>query len=1456
MLSISSGHSASYLTDQVAKGRESYYLDATTDGEPPGRWWGKGAEAFGLVGEVDHNQMHALYGEFRDPRDPRWHDPATRDQCATLGRAPAKYKTADEMFAERIAAEPNALPERIRQIRAECERAERQPVAFIDATFSPVKSVTVLHTAFARCELDARRAGDEAEARMWAGKRNAVEKAIWAGNNAMLAYLSDKAGYSRVGRHGAGAGRWTDAHNWTVASFFQHTNRDLDPQLHVHNACLNRVACPDGVVRTLDSRAIHELKQICGAIGERVMEEDLSASLGVQWARRLDGNGREIVGIDQQALDLFSERSVKIGRNLAGKIEEFRAHFGREPSAIERDRLRRQSAMATRRAKTHTGETKAQQLDRWEHALRGYVQGGLHRIAERFRTGEPVPAQTYSPSGIIAEAIAACQETQPVSDRSVIGRQITMRLPALGGMPKDQITELVDALTDQAIEQLVPVSGGQRPDPLPGELTLNNGRSVYASPSGPKYATHNHVVAEQALRRAAVQRGRLAVPADQAQQWMATTGPADMLGADQAAAVRGLLTSGTAMSVLVGPAGTGKSFTLGVLAQAWADLTGGRVLGLATSQIATEVLADDGVTAMNTARWLATQGRLAAGTGAPADQAWRLASRDMLVVDEASMVDTAVLEKIRTIVDQVGARMVLTGDPRQLAAVGAGGAMAMLADGVAETHTLAEVRRFTNGWERAASLALRAGDPQALDEYDRRGRLQDCGTAEQAIHAAARAWLGDTLAGKTSLVVVATNEEASAVAATIRDELVALGRVNPIGLILGRDGNIAGVGDLIQARKNDWPASVINMARYVVRQVHEDGSMVVRTEEGTETRTLSAAYVAEHVSLGYAATAHSAQGMTVDTAHCLASAKMILKHLYVALTRGREANTAYVVTHSEVAGEETGETHHRLRAAAGAVLAGILEREQEQERAVLVQAADAAREQGSLRTIAALFEDGVRDIVRQRTEKHLDQLTADGTLSAVERQLLAADQGSEQLARLLRAVEQAGHDPERALHDAVTQRSFDGAQSLAQVLHGRISDTYRGRLTPTEDAASSLPAGIPQDWRAYLAALGEQADTRRRELGTQVAEQPPQWAVEALGPVPDDVVDRAEWEHRAGAVAAYRETTGWDHASEAIGTSPGLSSTERRAGWHAAWQALGRPEATPEEYDLSDGALRNRVQAWRREQQWQPADVYAEQQATGAAIARHTQDAAILRAQADAATDAAEATRLRQEAADREAMTDVMTEVAAGLERVAEARVAWVVETALTQELAQRAEKELVNRCKPIDAEADRTTAQEWLQEHRAAMAAEDPYREVTEDDIRDDIEVDITPDTKVDMSTCQVDTAPDKQVDTGEAAQPDRTVDTPTVTELDAQVDSRPDKEMDMPAGVPSPVETAVAVAAAQLAVQELADRASAEQSHRATEQARQAEADQAAREQAWRTRDQAAERATEADLDEALSR
>jgi ATP-dependent exoDNAse (exonuclease V) alpha subunit len=248
---------------------------------------------------------------------------------------------------------------------------------------------------------------------------------------------------------------------------------------------------------------------------------------------------------------------------------------------------------------------------------------------------------------------------------------------------------------------------------------------------------------------------------------------------------------------------------VGALAKAWEDpeLWHGeqrRVVGLAASQVATEVLAADGVTARNITRWLQTQAAIVAGTASGQEKAWALRAGDLVVVDESGMANTQDLASIQRLCDEADAKLLLVGDQRQLAAVGAGGGMGLVV-GQALTHELTETHRFSQVWEGPASLRLRAGDRSVLGDYHRRGRIFDGGHVERAETLAGDAWLADRLNGLHSLLIVDTNEQAGRVAAQLRNRLVNLGLIDDQHRVqFGLQGTYAGRGDLIQARKNDW----------------------------------------------------------------------------------------------------------------------------------------------------------------------------------------------------------------------------------------------------------------------------------------------------------------------------------------------------------------------------------------------------------------------------------------------------------------------------------------------------------------------------------------------------------------------------------------------------------------------------------------------------------------------------
>jgi Ti-type conjugative transfer relaxase TraA len=170
-----------------------------------------------------------------------------------------------------------------------------------------------------------------------------------------------------------------------------------------------------------------------------------------------------------------------------------------------------------------------------------------------------------------------------------------------------------------------------------------------------------------------------------------------VLSSEQRAALDHV-TEAKGLGVIVGYAGTGKSALLGVAREAWED-AGYRVRGLALSGIAAENLE--------------AGSRIASRTIAAQEHAWangadHLTARDVLVIDEAGMIGTRQMERVLSHASEVGAKVVLVGDPEQLQAIEAGAAFRS----IHERHggvEVTEIRRQHEGWQRDAVRQLATG---------------------------------------------------------------------------------------------------------------------------------------------------------------------------------------------------------------------------------------------------------------------------------------------------------------------------------------------------------------------------------------------------------------------------------------------------------------------------------------------------------------------------------------------------------------------------------------------------------------------------------------------------------------------------------------------------------------------------------------------------------------------------
>jgi TrwC relaxase len=482
---------------------------------------------------VDGPVLERLYEHFIDPRD--------RAQEAMLGRAPSMFgadgEKAEARIARMLAAEPEAAGERRDQLVMQALQERRATVCFFDATFSVPKSVSLLHASF---QVRAQRARDQGlaeEAEAWTGKAQVVWDAVLAGDQAMLAYLQREAGYSRAGYHSKHSGRFADAHEWVIASFAQHTSRDNDPQLHVHNAILNRVLREDPLAsrpgdrlawRTLDGAGLFAAKPAAAAIAERILAEILRDKLGVEPIRRADGNGWELAGITTEVQDKFSSRRHAIEPRLQELIAEYKSRFGKEPHARALWSIAQFVTLDSRSAKTHSAPSREELLARWEAQSRRNEVQSLSEIPDaalrRRVNGSPAahePSADAEIDQVQAAAVADALRSKSVFSRYELIRMINRHLPDyLGGLSGAQVTALLEELAGRALApggrcgtvlltapELVPVPAGYR---------RADGLSWWRRHGTEVYTTCGQLDTETRLLRAAAQTGAPALAPERA----------------------------------------------------------------------------------------------------------------------------------------------------------------------------------------------------------------------------------------------------------------------------------------------------------------------------------------------------------------------------------------------------------------------------------------------------------------------------------------------------------------------------------------------------------------------------------------------------------------------------------------------------------------------------------------------------------------------------------------------------------------------------------------------------------------------------------------------------------------------------------------------------------------------------------------------------------------------------
>jgi len=681
-----------------------------------------------------------------------------------------------------------------------------------------------------------------------------------------------------------------------------YTSRAGDPHRHVHLQVNARVYAGGGW-RGLHSVGIRDSIEAINGIGHAAVATDPTfRAVVAAHGFTVDpesGEIRELAGF----VGAFSARAAQIGRHLDRYEAEWRRdHPDQEPGP----RLRAvwdRHAWAEARPDKVVPTDGAELVTRWNAELRD--------LGYRDPAG-PVAVEATPVGWIDRDAAAEWVVSQLGAERSAwnaadIRGHVETLLAEVGVVAEAAArVELAEDVTARAAERCVRLLDG--PDVPEHVRSLTSPRVL---------AVEDEIIARLA-RRGEQPAHRARPPQQRVGRGLVRPRP------DPAAEhpVAGLLAGDGPLVVVEGAAGAGKTTALAA-AQALLARQGHRLMVVTPTLKAAQVAAAETGAEGHSAAWLIHHhGWRWDDTGhwdrqphpapeATPDPGARLQPGDVLVVDEAGMLDQDTALRLLTLADEAGARIVLVGDRHQLPAVGRGG---VLDHALAWAHPTAvvameKVHRFADPAYAELSLRMRTGaDPGAVfDALHRRGQIQVHPTEVERTAALAEAGAcGD-------LVIAERREQVADLNAAIRDHrhtTTPKAREGAHGgdgeggrwVVTGR-GEQVGVGDRVATRRNDPDLGVANRQTWTVTNLGTDGTLTLhppsrgpaRGSGVGRDRQLPPGYVHDHIELAYATTVHGAQGETVDRAHLALEETTGAAAAYVAMTRGRHGNTAHLV---------------------------------------------------------------------------------------------------------------------------------------------------------------------------------------------------------------------------------------------------------------------------------------------------------------------------------------------------------------------------------------------------------------------------------------------------------------------------------------------------------------------------------------------------------------------------------
>jgi conjugative relaxase-like TrwC/TraI family protein len=982
----------------------------------------------------------------------------------------------------------------------------RTAVPGFDVVLRPTKSVSILYGL-----------GDAATGR-------AVLRAHHAGLAEAVGYLDEHLG----ARRGHGGVQHVSGQGLLAVGFDHRTSREGDPLLHTHLVVANRVQGPDGRWTALDGRDVYRHRLAADAIYRASYQRELSRSLGVEWTAADSHGNRELAGMTEALVRGFSKRTGQIDAELDRLVAD-----GRERTP----RLVKWAVQATRKPKQH--ETPDTLYGRWraEAAERGH---DADTLVQEVTGRTPNRPQDRTVSAAVAGRLfdrLAGPDGLTATVSTFARHDVLVALGAgLAGAGRMELEGLADRfLAERAVSVVADRALEERRWSTPDLLAVE--QRLVASATG-RTGEQAARVSHQAVRDALAAH--------------------PTAGSDQQAMVHDLCQGGAGVALVVGRAGTGKTFALGIARHGW-QLDGYRLLAAAPTGIATMSLQGEGF------EDVATCDRLLGDLERGQEQ---LDARTVLVIDEAGMVGSRKLGRLLEHAHHAQAKVVLVGDDRQLASIDAGGGFRALRLRLGASE-LIENRRQQQAWEREALDLVRSGlVDEAVAAYQAHDRVVAADSKPAATLALLQDWWtafeqADHDPAQEVVVLAARRAEVDRLNTACQELLATRGRLGPDRLQV-EDRKLA-VGDRVVCGKNAiGDLGVANGSRGTITALDPQARTLTLRLDGHDGRevTLPRSYLDgrsrgernRRVDLAYATTGHRAQGLTRGRALVRLTGTEDVNWLYVQLSRARQDTRLYAVVGPEPQGAGELDLPDREQPDAYLQLAQALARAGGQTLAIdtpdsldleRLSTAELRAERDRLRH---QLDQAPRDRVRElaRTTAHRER--AEAALAALQQP--TGRQPAGMLGWLRRGEQPALMPGGLAVATQQVNRAHDREQELRQ--HQQRRDGW------LEANAHLGPA-----YRQVVRTLAWQ----RRGTGLGVEADRPGYVLETLGPVPESTRGRRAWRRAAAEIEQYRRSYHITDPDRALGLEP--HDPAQRADRQHARTAIGRVQAKQRATDRS-----------------------------------------------------------------------------------------------------------------------------------------------------------------------------------------------------------------------------------------------------------------------------------------------